>query len=293
MPNSIQNQKAVTAVFDEVYAAASLTGDLATSGDLVRAGANAKEIVIPKIKVDGLGDYSRSSGYTTGAVTLEWETVAFNYDRGTKLVVDAMDNAEANGVDPFVKAGSELQRTQVAPEGDAFTFAKVVECAGAGCDAAPAGVTYADADALLDALADASAAMDEAAVPQGRLLYITPTLKSKLDRYNVATGKTDKDDVLAKFGKVVEVPQGRFYTAIELNDGTDSFGFKKAEGGKELNWLIVERSAVIKFDKHVAGRIFQPDELENLDAYMMKYRKYGIVDVYENKTAGIAYSHKA
>ena len=32
--------------------------------------------------------------------------------------------------------------------------------------------------------------------------------------------------------------------------------------------MVVERSAVIKFDKHVASRVFSPDELENLDSYM-------------------------
>lgn len=40
---------------------------------------------------------------------------------------------------------------------------------------------------------------------------------------------------------------------------------------------MVERSAVIKFGKHVASRVFSPDELESLDSYMVKYRKYGIV----------------
>lgn len=293
MPNSIENKAAVTTVLDEVFATASVTGDLRTSSDLVRAGATAKEILIPKIEVDGLGDYSRTTGYPSGSVKMSWETVAFNYDRGTKLTVDAMDNAEANGVEPFVKAGAELQRVHVAPEGDAFTFAKIVEGAGASRDVASAGTTYESADELLDALADVSAEMDDAGVPAGRILYITPALKSMLDRYNQVTGKTDKADVLTLFSKVVKVPKSRFYTAIELNSGSEEFGFKKAVGGKELNWMVVLPQAVIKVDKHTVSRVFQPDELEDLDAYMMKYRKYGLVDVYENKVAGIAYSHKA
>ena len=294
MPNSITAQAAVTTVLDEVYCAESLTGDLRTSNDLVRAGANAKEIMIPKIKVDGLGDYDRSSGYTSSAVTLEWETVAFDYDRGTKITVDAMDNDEANGVGPFVRAGSELERLHVAPEGDAYTFAKVVQCAGAESDVAEAGVTYDDAAALLKALSDASTKMDEGSVPQGRILYITPTLMGKINAYNQLTGDVDKANVMANFAKVVQVPQTRFYTAIDLADGKENFGYSKAAtGGKDLNWLIVHPTAVIKVDKHVASRIFNPDELEDLDAYMMKYRKYGLVDVYENKTVAVAYSHKA
>ena len=54
-----------------------------------------------------------------------------------------------------------------------------------------------------------------------------------------------------------------------------------------MNFLVVEKSAVIKFDKHVASRVFSPDELESLDSYMMKYRKYGIVEVLDNKVDGI------
>lgn len=42
--------------------------------------------------------------------------------------------------------------------------------------------------------------------------------------------------------------------------------------GLDINFMVVERSAVIKFDKHVASRVFSPDELESLDSYMMKYQ---------------------
>jgi hypothetical protein len=33
--------------------------------------------------------------------------------------------------------------------------------------------------------------------------------------------------------------------------------------------------------------VFSPDELESLDSYMMKYRKYGIVSVLDNKLDGV------
>ena len=47
--------------------------------------------------------------------------------------------------------------------------------------------------------------------------------------------------------------------------------------------MVVEKSTVIKFDKHVTRRVFSPDELESLDSYMMKYRRYGIVELCDNK----------
>lgn len=57
--------------------------------------------------------------------------------------------------------------------------------------------------------------------------------------------------------------------------------------GPDINFMVVERSAVIKFDKHVASRVFSPNELESLDSYMMKYRKYGIVELFDNKLDGV------
>lgn len=94
--------------------------------------------------------------------------------------------------------------------------------------------------------------------------------------------------MLERFSRIVEVPQTRFYSAITLNSGdADQFGYAKAAGAADINYMVVEKSAVIKFDKHVASRVFSPDELENLDSYMMKYRKYGIVELLDNKLAGV------
>lgn len=65
------------------------------------------------------------------------------------------------------------------------------------------------------------------------------------------------------------------------------FGHFKAAGAAGLDFTVVEKSAVIKFDKHVTSRVFSPDELESLDNYMMKCRKYGIVELLDNKLAGV------
>lgn len=56
---------------------------------MARAGRNAKEIMVPKIEVTGLGDYTRNVGYKTGSITYEFETKTFNYDRGIKLLAEA------------------------------------------------------------------------------------------------------------------------------------------------------------------------------------------------------------
>ena len=121
MANSIAYTKNYTTILDEVYQRESVSGVLNSGRRIVRAGRNAKEIMIPKIQVTGLGDYTRNVGYKTGSITYEFETKTFNYDRGIRLMADVMDIEEAGVLDCFVEAGAELQRTQVAPEADAFS----------------------------------------------------------------------------------------------------------------------------------------------------------------------------
>jgi len=112
--NSIQLFKKYIAKLDEVYKSASKTAVLDGDAELVRAGANTNEIVVPKLSMDGLADYSRNSGYVKGDVSLTYETVQFNYDRGRKFDVDAMDNEETAGI-AFGKLSSEFIRTRVVP----------------------------------------------------------------------------------------------------------------------------------------------------------------------------------
>lgn len=290
MANTIALAKNYTSILDEVYCNASVTADLTSDNTMVRAGANANEIIYPQISVSGLGDYSRNSGYTDGSVNLEWKTAKFNYDRGTKISVDVMDNEESRDI-AFTMAGSELMRTKVAPEADAFVFATLAGTAGIS-KATPA--TYADATEFLNALIVAKNKMDEDEVPEeGRILYATPTLMNGV----MALDTTKSREILNSFTVKKKVPQSRFYTAIDLLDGKspgeEAGHYKKATDGKDINFMIIHKPAVIKFDKHTVSDIIPASANANADADISKYRKYGIVDVYQNKVAGIYLSHKA
>ena len=289
MANTIALAKNYTSILDEVYCNASVTADLTSDNTMVRAGANANEIIYPQISVSGLGDYSRNSGYTDGSVNLEWKTAKFNYDRGTKISVDVMDNEESRDI-AFTMAGAELMRTKVAPEADAFVFATLAGTPGIS-KATPA--TYADATEFLSALIEAKNKMDEDEVPEeGRILYATPTLMNGV----MALDTTKSREILNSFTVKKKVPQSRFYTAIDLLDGKSSGEeaghYKKATEGKDINFMIVHKPAVIKYDKHTASDIIPASANPSADADISKYRKYGIVSVYQNKVAGIYMSCK-
>ena len=290
MPNTIVLAKNYVPLLDEVYQKESVTADLTGDPAMARAGANANEIVYPQISVTGLGDYNRNSGYTQGTVDFKWQTAKYNYDRGAKLSVDAMDNQETYNL-AFGMAGAELMRTKVAPEADAFTFATL-----AGIDGISKGdaKTLGDAKAFLEELLLAKNKMDNDEVPEeGRILYATADLLNGLMMLDTYKSK----EILSHFAIKKAVPQGRFYTAIDLLDGKSSGEeaghYKKAESGKEINFMIIHKPAIIKHDKHVVSNVIPAAANPDADADIVKYRKYGLVDVYKNKVAGIYLSHKA
>ena len=289
MPNTIAFPKNYISNLDEVYRLASVTADLTSPASMSKAGTNTNEIVYPQISVTGLGEYDRNSGYTTGAVDLKWKTVAFNYDRGTKIAVDVMDNEESRNL-AFGMAGATLMREKVAPEADAFTFATIA----ALDNISKAQGTIDNATQFLDALLTAWTKMDEDEVPQeGRMLYATATLLNSV----MALDTTKSREILAKFGVKKVVPQARFYTAIDLLDGKsggeEAGHYKKADAGNDINFLIIHKPAIIKFDKHVASNIILASSNPDADADIIKYRKYGLVDAYANKRAGIYLHSKA
>ena len=86
MANSIAAIKNYTTILDRVYQREATSSYLNSPARMARAGRNAKEIMIPRISVTGLGDYTRNVGYKTGSIDFAYETKAFNYDRGIKLL---------------------------------------------------------------------------------------------------------------------------------------------------------------------------------------------------------------
>ena len=289
MANNITTfKKYVTNLLDEVYKLASKTSVLDGAPELASQGANADELIIPIIDMDGLADYDRSSGYQMGDVTLTNETVKCNFDRGRMFTVDNVDNMDTAGI-AFGRLSGEFIRTKVVPELDAFRIAKY--CSADGADVKEAAASYArgNGSAVIDAIAAKYDAMTDLEVPEeSRYLFITPTLYGLIRDMDTYKSK----ELLAKFAAVQVMPQSRFYTAIDLQDGKtggqEKGGFKKADGGYNLNFLIVEKSALIQYQKHVAPKIITPEQNQDADAYKFGYRNVGIADVYKNKTAGIA-----
>ncbi|MBO5502793.1 MAG: hypothetical protein J6K73_12325 [Clostridia bacterium] len=289
MANTINLFEQYVPLLDEVYKEASKTDVLDGNPELIRMGANANELIIPKMTMDGLADYSRNGGYVGGDVTLTNETVVCNFDRGRMFTVDSMDNAETAGV-AFGMLAGEFIRTKVAPELDAFRFATYASAEGVSTGSG----TLTTGESVVAGLRAATNVMDENEVPmEDRILFITPTLHGLIQDMDLVNSR----EVLSRFAQVITVPQTRFYTAIQQNDGTTSGetvgGYTKAADGQDINFMVVHKGAVIQFPKHINPKVVSPEMNPDADAWKFGYRQVSIAQVYENKVAGVYVHHKA
>ena len=136
--------------------------------------------------------------------------------------------------------------------------------------------------------------MDDDEVPEeSRHLFITPTLYNAV----MAVDTTKSKEVLNSFASITKVPQSRFYTAIDLKDGSSdgetAGGYAKASAGKDINFMIIEKSAVLQYPKHKVNKVITPEENQQSDGWKFHFRAYGLADAYENKVAGIYLHNKA
>lgn len=219
--NNIQLSTIFLPLLDELYKQESKTSIFEGDDVTVKKGQNG-EIKIAKLDMDGLGDFSRNDGYTKGSTSFVWETVKYDKERSQDLRIDRLDNDEALGT-PFAKLAGEFIRTKVVPETDAARIAKICSTDGI----TKVFETLESGTDVVAALRACTNKMDEDEVPtESRVLLITPTHKGAIDDLDTTKSKL----VLSRFNTIIEVPQTRMISAIALNSGSTSYGFKRADG---------------------------------------------------------------
>ena len=292
--NAIQTITKYLPLLDQVYAVASVSAILDTPNALVRETADAKTVLIAQTSMSGLGDYSRADGFVSGDLTLTWKPYTFEYDRGRTFQIDAMDDMETMGL-AFGSLAGEFVRVKVTPEIDAIRFAKYATNAGTKVEAVLTNKT------AVSAIATAEVDMEEKEVALNNcVLFMTPTVYGyvKDDTEHFQRTLVPSENPNRNFGSfdempIAKVPQSRFYTAVDTLSGKDdqaAGGFAKAEGAKDINFMIIDRASVIQLIKHGKIRVFDPDTNQSADAYKVDYRIYHDAWVLDNKKNGI-YCH--
>ena len=279
MANNIALRKEyLSGLLDQVYKLSSLTAVLDGANELAREGANANEILIPKMTMQGLANYNRQSGYVAGDVTLEYETKKCGYDRGRMFTIDAMDNIESAGL-AFSRLSGEFLRTKVVPELDAYRLAGYASIDGVTTVAAALN----DGKAALAALRTARSKIENAEANLATCyLFINPTIYGMIEDLDTTASKK----AIEGFAGIKKVPEGRFYSKIDLAT-SGAGGYSKNDSGKAVNFMIVDKQAAIQYQKHTVSKIITPDQNQDADAWKFGYRTVGIAECYDNKKDGI------
>ena len=314
---------------DQVYKNEAKTSILDGDETTVQKG-NHGEIKIAKLDMDGLGDFSRNEGYTKGNTKFIWETVKYDKERSQDLRIDRLDNQEALGL-PFARLSGEFVRTKVIPETDAARIAKIAGVDGISRKAETlndgASVVKAlrtctnkmDEDevptenrilfitpTLKGMIDDLDTTKSKKVlerfstvieVPQTRM-YTAVTLNDGTENYGYQKAKDTyvvSKDTAVVTGKNYYTKSEETYSKVTSptgNPSTSSY-YELIESGKEINFLCVEKSAVVTaMDQFM--KYFTPDEDQIADDNVFKYRNNNLYGhVYENKLAGVYCSYEA
>lgn len=284
----------------------AVTGWMEANAGQVKYTGGA-EVKIPKMSVQGLGDYDRDNGYLMGSATLEYETKKMTQDRGRKFQLDSMDVDETNFVTTASSVMGEFQRTKVIPEIDAYRLSKI---ATEAINANVAGMVqygYTPGAANTSALRkvkEGIAAIRDLGYDGPLVVHATDSfiLELELELANkISTVDFKKGGIITKVPAVDEVPiiptpANRLVTAIKLNDGKTSGqekgGFEKGATAKDINFEIMPLKTPVAISKQDKMRIFDPNTNQKADAWAMDYRRFHDLWILENKVNSIYVSIK-
>ncbi len=284
----------------------AVTGWMEANAGQVKYTGGA-EVKIPKMSVQGLGDYDRDNGYLMGSATLEYETKKMTQDRGRKFQLDSMDVNETNFVTTASSVMGEFQRTKVIPEIDAYRLSKI---ATEAINANVAGMVqygYTPGAANTSALRkvkEGIAAIRDLGYDGPLVIHATDSfiLELELELANkISTVNFKKGGIITKVPAVDEVPiiptpANRLVTAIKLNDGKTSGqekgGFEKGATAKDINFEIMPLKTPVAISKQDKMRIFDPNTNQKADAWAMDYRRFHDLWILENKVNSIYVSIK-
>lgn len=277
---------------DKVAQQTALTGWMDANAGQVKYTGGA-EVKIPKMSLQGLGDYNRDEGYTQGTVTLEYETRKMTQDRGRKFQLDAMDVDETNFVVTASSVMGEFQRMHVIPEIDAYRLSALGTIAITKAKNAKYGYTAAE-ETILREIKTGIKKIRDAGYNGELIIHATAevtlelemAMAGKLTSVTFSQGGIDTTVPAVDKVPIIETPQNRMYTAINILDGKTSGqekgGYIKGASAKDMNFIILPKTTPIAITKQDIMRIFDPANYQKANAWSMDYRRFHDVWVKDN-----------
>lgn len=290
---------------DKVAVQEATTGWMdGNAGQVIYKGG--AEVKIPKLNVQGLGDYDRDNGYKTGSVSLSYETRKMTQDRGRKFQIDPMDVDETSFVATAASIMGEFQRTQVVPEIDAYRISKLATEAITANKAGMIEYGYTPGAENTSALRKFKEGIKAVRDGYNGPLVCQATSDFILELELELAGKItvitfSKDGIQTQVPAVdgvpiISTPSNRMYTAIKINDGEtegqEKGGYEKGVSAKDVNFFICPRTTPVAVTKQDIMRIFDPKINQRLNAWQMDYRRFHDIWVLENKLDSLYFNIK-
>ena len=300
MANSLTLAEKYLKILDAKLQKGSTTSILEASNEMTRGFDEAGTIQLMSMIVTGLGNYTREGGassFPDGGITTTWTPYTITHDRAQSFNVDAVNDQESMNM-VFVNAVKEFMDQWVIPEIDATRYATIASLATNTKEEVLTDST------IVDAIDLAVETLDDANMPsEGRVMWVNnETYKFLKNNDKVVrnvsvegTGTNAINRNIEMFDgmQIIKVPQTRFYTEIDLEDGTgDVWGYSKtAATGKNINFIIGHPTYISAITRHVAPRIFPAAVNQESDSDKFQYRIYHDTIIPVNKRNSVYVSH--
>jgi hypothetical protein len=254
---------------------------------------DAKTIHIPSISVSGRKNVNRDAidGNFQRNVDNEWETKTLTFYREWSTSIDPADVMDTNMVLTITNATQVFNETQKFPEKDAYTISKIY--ADWTAEGKTADKTVLSVDNILAVFDKLMEQMDEALVPsQGRLLYVTPAVKTLLKQasnvvlYKDVASQANINRVVDRLDevKLITVPSFLMKTAYDFTTG-----FKPSDTAKQINIFLVHPTAILTPNKYAFVGMEAPAAGTKGD-YIYYEKEYSDVFILNNRTGAIAFN---
>ncbi|HFU3713964.1 TPA: hypothetical protein ACGPDC_001314 [Streptococcus suis] len=254
----------------------------------------ARSFELPTISVTGYKAHTRSKGYNAGTISNDKNVYTLGFDRDVEFFVDTADVDETNQELSAANISNTFISEHATPEVDAYRFSKVATNAITNGH-------YKQEDDYSEV--NVFSRLKAAILPIRKygasniVVYVSSEIMDFLERskdFTRSIATTSPQGIDTRVTSIdgvqfIEVwDDARFKTQFDFTTG-----FVKAEGGKDINFLIVAKPAIIAKAKFNSIYLFAPGQHTEGDGYLYQNRLYHDLFVLKSQEDGVYVSHKS
>lgn len=270
----------IASLVDAVWTAESKTSAWNAAADVVATFNGGKVGRIPTLDIAGLKDYNAAQGYEGALVGANYEDVTLQYDRGRKLILDAVKSiADNNGIPTAGRVVGNFVRNSVVPEIDMTRVAAVCGAMTGVAGHIATGYTPAKGTIVTKIAEGLAAVQDDCGVDfcnilvNGKYRALLETSSEIAKTLDVGQGNGTINTRMLEYNgsPVTFCPSSRMVSAVE----------KKSDGSIGATTAAKEVIAVIEAPGAIQGvvarnveKIIDASASENFDATTVNFRLY-------------------